>query len=43
MPLPDPLPANETLPTLAADPDTIRHAIEAVGEDAQVTVERQQP
>jgi hypothetical protein len=28
---------------LAAGPDTIRHAIEAVGEDAQVTVERQQP
>jgi hypothetical protein len=34
---------DDTLPTLAADPDTIRDAIKAVGEDTQVTGERQQP
>jgi hypothetical protein len=33
---------DDTLPTLAAHPDTIRDAIEAVGEDTQVTDERQQ-
>jgi hypothetical protein len=33
---------DDTLPTLAADPDTIRDAIKAVGEDTQVTGERQQ-
>ena len=34
---------DDTLPTLAADPDTIRDAVKAVGEDTQVTGERQQP
>ena len=34
---------DHTLPTLAADPDTIRDAIRAVGGDTQVTGERQQP
>jgi hypothetical protein len=34
---------DDTLPTLAADPDTIRDAINAVGEDTQVTGGRQQP
>ena len=34
---------DDTLPTLAADPDTIRDAIKAVGEDTQVTGERQRP
>jgi hypothetical protein len=34
---------DDTLPTLAADPDTIRDAIKAVGGDTQVTVERRQP
>jgi hypothetical protein len=34
---------DDTLPTLAADTDTIRDAIEAVDEDTQVTGERQQP
>jgi hypothetical protein len=34
---------DDTLLTLAADPDTIRDAIKAVGEDTQVTGERQQP
>jgi hypothetical protein len=33
---------DDTLLTLAADPDTIRDAIKAVGEDTQVTGERQQ-
>lgn len=33
---------DDTLPTLAADPDTIRDAIKAVGEETQVTGERQQ-
>ena len=32
---------DDTLPTLAADPDTIRDAIKAVGEDTEETVERQ--
>jgi hypothetical protein len=32
----------DTLPTLAADPETIRDATETVGEDTQVTGERQQ-
>jgi hypothetical protein len=32
---------DDTLPTWAADPDTIRDAIKAVGEDTQVTGERQ--
>jgi hypothetical protein len=32
---------DDTLPTLAADPDTIRDAIKAVGEDNQATGERQ--
>jgi hypothetical protein len=31
---------DDTLPTLAADPDTIRDAIKAVGEDTQATGER---
>ena len=31
---------DDTLPTLAADPDTLRDAIEAVGGDNQVTGKR---
>jgi hypothetical protein len=34
---------DDTMPTLAADRDTIRDAIKAVGEDTQATGERQQP
>ena len=41
--LTQPLQLDDTLPTLAADPDTIRDALKAVGEDTQVTGERQQP
>jgi hypothetical protein len=33
---------DDTLPMLAADPDAIRDAIKAVGEDTQVTGERRQ-
>jgi hypothetical protein len=33
---------DDTLPTLAADPDTARDAIKAVGEENQVAGERQQ-
>jgi hypothetical protein len=34
---------DDVLPALTADPDTIRDAIKAVGEDTQVTGKRRQP
>jgi hypothetical protein len=34
-------PRRDTLPTLAADPDTIRDGIKAVGDDAQGTGARE--
>jgi hypothetical protein len=37
------LQSDDTLPTLAADPDKIADAIEAVGGDTQATGERRQP